>query len=85
MDSDRQGNFHRETLTVAGVGAGEQAYHGVASAIYPSAPYMRDGFGNYPKGHSYSRDQNPTFDDVEAASSIDALDASIIHRRTVGR
>jgi cystathionine gamma-synthase len=38
---------------------------GLAAPIYPSASYARARDGSYPGGHSYSRDQNPTFDAAE--------------------
>lgn len=39
---------------------------GLVPPIYPSASYERAPDGSYPGGHSYSRDQNPTFDAPEA-------------------
>jgi cystathionine gamma-synthase len=33
--------------------------------IVPSTTYVRDADGNYPGGHSYSRDQNPTGEPAE--------------------
>ena len=41
-------------------------HHGVVPSIHPSASYTRAADGSYPGGHSYSRDQNPTFDAPEA-------------------
>ena len=38
---------------------------GLAPPIYPSATYERDADGTYPGGHSYTRDQNPTWDPAE--------------------
>ena len=34
--------------------------------LVPSVPYERASDGSYPGGHTYTRDQNPTYDQVEA-------------------
>jgi cystathionine gamma-synthase len=47
-------------------GRADPTYRGLVAPIYPSTTYERDADGRYPGGHSYSRDQNPTNDDVEA-------------------
>ena len=44
----------------------EPAFNGVTPPIYMSSVYERDEYGNYPGKHSYSRDQNPSFDQTEA-------------------
>ena len=40
--------------------------HAVVPPIHPSVAYARTSDGRYPGGHSYTRDQNPTYDQVEA-------------------
>lgn len=57
---------HARTLAAQGLASSEPHHHGVVPAIYPSASYMRAPDGSYPGGHSYSRDQNPTFDAPQA-------------------
>ncbi len=37
----------------------------IVPPLYPSASYERDPDGSYPGGHSYTRDQNPTFGPAE--------------------
>jgi cystathionine gamma-synthase len=59
---DRKGS----TRAAQALGWVDTARHGVSPPIYPSTAYERDESGAYPGGHSYSRDQNPTFDQAEA-------------------
>lgn len=44
----------------------EPTMRAVVPPIHPSASYERARDGSYPGGHSYSRDQNPTYDQAEA-------------------
>ena len=44
----------------------EPSTHALVPPIHPSASYERAADGSYPGGHSYTRDQNPTYDQVEA-------------------
>ena len=55
-----------ETLAARAGGEVDQQFGSVVPPIFPSAPYRRDADGHYQGGHSYSRDQNPTFDPAEA-------------------
>ncbi len=58
--------LERRTMAAQALGWSDEAVHGVSPPIFPSASYERRSDGTYPGGHSYSRDQNPTFDQVEA-------------------
>jgi cystathionine gamma-synthase len=53
------------TLAAQALGSVEPTMRGLVPPIYSSASYERDADGHYPGGHSYSRDQNPTYDQVE--------------------
>ncbi len=54
------------TLAAQALGWTEPSVHAVVPPIHPSAAYTRTSDGRYPGGHSYTRDQNPTYDQVEA-------------------
>ena len=54
------------TALAQGLGWVEPAYRGVIPPIYMSSVYERAPDGSYPGQHSYTRDQNPTFDQPEA-------------------
>ena len=54
------------TAAAQALGWIDRAAHGVVPPIFPSASYERKSDGSFPGGHSYSRDQNPGFDQVEA-------------------
>ncbi|MEM7408926.1 MAG: PLP-dependent aspartate aminotransferase family protein [Myxococcota bacterium] len=54
------------TRAARALGASDEAVGGVVPAIHPSTPYRRDRSGTYPGGHSYARDQSPSFDAPEA-------------------
>ncbi|MFT4570155.1 MAG: cystathionine gamma-synthase [Hyphomicrobiaceae bacterium] len=56
----------RETDTVRALGAPDIATRDLVEPIHVSASYRRAPDGSYPGGHSYTRDQNPTYDRVEA-------------------
>lgn len=64
--SDRWRNT-RETDTVRALGGSRANTGDLVEPIHASAVYRRDPSGAYPGGHSYSRDQNPSFDAVEAS------------------
>ena len=57
---------HPATLAAQALGLVDPTTRSIVPAIYPSAPYERDPDGSYPGGHTYTRDQNPTYDQVEA-------------------
>ncbi len=54
------------TLAAQALAWPDPQHHGLVPPIFPSASYERAPDGSYPGGHSYSRDQNPTFDAPEA-------------------
>lgn len=54
------------TLAAQALAWPDPRYHGLVPSLHPSASYERAPDGSYPGGHSYSRDQNPTFDAPEA-------------------
>ena len=58
---------HRpETLTAQALGWVDPTTRSIVPPIYPSVTYERASDGAYPGGHTYTRDQNPTYDQVEA-------------------
>ena len=54
------------TLAAQALGWVDPTTRDLVPPIHPSASYERAEDGSYPGGHSYSRDQNPTYDQVEA-------------------
>ena len=54
------------TLTAQALGWTDLTTRAVVPPVMPSAPYERADDGTYPGGHTYTRDQNPTYDQVEA-------------------
>ena len=54
------------TVVARALGWVEPATRALVPPIYPSASYVRAPDGSYPGGHTYTRDQNPTYDQVEA-------------------
>jgi cystathionine gamma-synthase len=58
--------YRPATLAAQALGWTDSAMHSIAPPIYPSASYERRSDGSYPGGHSYTRDQNPTYDQAEA-------------------
>ena len=55
-----------ETLAAQALGWVEPTTRSVVPAIYPSTLYERAPDGSYPGGHTYTRDQNPTYAQVES-------------------
>lgn len=55
-----------ETLAAQALGRVEPHTRSVVPAIYPSTLYERAPDGSYPGGHTYTRDENPTYDQAEA-------------------
>ena len=55
-----------ETLAAQALGWVEPATRSVVPPIYPSTLYERGPDGGYPGGRTYTRDQNPTYDQAEA-------------------
>ena len=60
---------HPSTLVAQALGLVEPTTRSIVPAIYPSATYERALDGSYPGGHTYTRDQNPTYDQAEALLS----------------
>ena len=56
----------KRTVAAQALGWIEATTRAVVPPIHPSASYERANDGSYPGGHSYSRDQNPTYDQAEA-------------------
>ncbi len=63
--SDDEPPVKRETLAAQALGRPDPTMRGLTPPIYPSATYQRAPDGSYPGGHSYTRDQNPTWDPAE--------------------
>ena len=57
------------TLAAQAFGLVEPTTRSIVPAIYPSTTYERAPDGSYPGGHTYTRDQNPTYDQAEALLS----------------
>ena len=55
-----------ETASAQGLGWISTPFNDVAPPLYTSTTYERAADGTFPGGRIYSRDQNPTFDQVEA-------------------
>ena len=60
---------HPATLAAQALGLVDPTTRSVVPPIYPSVPYERAPDGSYPGGHTYTRDQNPTYDQAEALLS----------------
>ncbi len=60
---------HLSTLAAQALGLVDPTTRSIVPAIYPSVPYERAPDGSYPAGHTYTRDQNPTYDQAEALLS----------------
>ena len=57
---------HPETLAAQALGWIDPRTRSIAPPLYPSVTYERAPDGSYPGGHTYTRDQNPTYGQVEA-------------------
>ena len=64
MDTRRA--LKRSTLAAQAMGGSDPATRAVVPPLVASAPYERAPDGSYPGGHTYTRDQNPTYDRCEA-------------------
>lgn len=64
--SDTQRAPKPATVTAQALGWIDPTTRAVVPSVVPSAPYERNADGTYPGGHTYTRDQNPTYDQVEA-------------------
>jgi cystathionine gamma-synthase len=57
--------MHPSTRAARAPGRPESTFGALTPSIIPSTTYVRDEHGDYPGGHSYSRDQNPTGEPAE--------------------
>lgn len=64
--STTPGTPHPDTLLARGMGAHDEATHGVVPGIHPATTFLRGGDLSYPSGNSYARPDNPTFATAEA-------------------
>jgi cystathionine gamma-synthase len=65
MKSDKP-ELHPETLAAQGMGRIAQPYRDIVPPIYVSTTYERGADGAFPGGRTYSRADNPTYDQPEA-------------------
>ena len=56
----------RSTLAAQALGWRDAHIHALVPPLVPSVPYERSADGSYPGGYTYTRDQNPTYDQAEA-------------------
>ena len=54
------------TLAAQALGWWEPSTRGLVPAIHPATTYERATDGSYPGGRSYTRDENPTYEQAEA-------------------
>ena len=54
------------TLAAQAMGWHDPSTGALVPSVVPSAPYERAPDGSYPGGHTYTRDQNPTYAQAEA-------------------
>ena len=54
------------TLAAQALGWIDSSTRALVPPLVASVPYERAADGSYPGGHTYTRDQNPTYDQVEA-------------------
>ncbi len=54
------------TLAAQALGWRDPSTGALVPSVIPSAPYERAPDGSYPGGHTYTRDQNPTYEQAEA-------------------
>jgi cystathionine gamma-synthase len=65
MSADRR-KLHPETLAAQGMGRIAEPYRDIVPPIYVSTTYERAADGTFPGGRTYSRADNPTYDQPEA-------------------
>jgi len=59
-------DLHPETLAAQGMGRIAEPYRDIVPPIYVSTTYERAGDGTFPGGRTYSRADNPSYDQAEA-------------------
>ena len=63
---DTRSDVKRSTLAAQALGGSDPSTGAIVPPLVASAPYERAPDGTYPGGHTYTRDQNPTYDRCEA-------------------
>lgn len=63
---DKRSDLKRSTLAAQALGGSDPSTGAIVPPLVASAPYERAPDGTYPGGHTYTRDQNPTYDRCEA-------------------
>ena len=58
--------LHRETIVAQGMGKVAEPYRDILPPIYLSTTYERGADGSFPGGRTYSRADNPSYDQAEA-------------------
>ncbi len=57
---------HPSTIAAQALGRVDPQTRAIVPPIHPSTSYERAPDGSWPGGHTYTRDQNPTYDQAEA-------------------
>ena len=63
---DKLSHVKPSTLAAQALGWNDPSTRAVIPPLVASVPYERAPDGSYPGGHTYTRDQNPTYDQSEA-------------------
>ncbi len=63
---EESSNLSAQTLAAQALGGCDPSTAAIVPPVVPSATYERAPDGSYPGGHTYTRDQNPTYDPAEA-------------------
>ena len=72
-------NLHPETLAAQGMGKVAEPYRDIVPPIYVSTTYERGADGAFPGGRTYSRADNPSYDQAEALiASLEGAAAAIL-------
>ena len=78
MPADKR-TLHPETIAAQGVGRVAAPYRDIVPPIYVSTTYERGADGTFPGGRSYSRADNPTYDQAEALiASLEGAAAAVL-------
>jgi cystathionine gamma-synthase len=71
--------LHPETLAAQGIGRVAQPYRDIVPPLYVSTTYERGADGTFPGGRTYSRADNPTYDQAEALiASLEGAAAALL-------
>jgi cystathionine gamma-synthase len=78
MSSDTN-RLHPETLAAQGMGKVAEPYRDIVPPIYVSTTYERGADGSFPGGRTYSRADNPSYDQAEALiASLEGAAAAML-------